>query len=115
MTIEKKTEPNRTILIVGGNRINYPKDCSMPMADLLTVKILLSIVLLIPKAKFITMDVKSFYLNTPLKRYKYIHLKIEDILEDIKQQYKLSEKVICNGWVYVEIRKGMYSSPQQIC
>ena len=58
------------------------------------------------------MGMKNFYLNTPLKRYKYLCLKIEGILEDVKQQYKLSEEVKNNEWVYVAIRKGMYSLPQ---
>ena len=29
------------------------------------------------------MDIKKFYLNTPLKRYEYLHTKIEDILENV--------------------------------
>ena len=37
---------------------------------------------------------------------------MEDIPEDVKQQYKLSEKVMHNGWLYVEIRKGVYDLPQ---
>ena len=84
----------------------------MPTADLLTIKILLNSDISTLKANFMKMGMKNFYLNTPLKRYKYLCLKIEDILEDVKQQYKLSEEVKNNGWVYVAIRKGMYSLPQ---
>ena len=36
----------------------------------------------------------------------------EDILDDVKQQSELSEKVIQHGWVYMETRKGTYGFPQ---
>ena len=82
------------------------------MADLLTVKILLNRVILTPKAKFMALDIKKIYLNTPLKWYKYLWLKIEGILKDVKQRFKLSEKVMQDRWVYVTIRKGIYGLPQ---
>ena len=39
---EKKDGKNRTRLTVGIDIINYPGDCGMPTADLLTVKLLLN-------------------------------------------------------------------------
>ena len=59
-----------------------------------------------------TMDIKNFDLNTPLKQYKYLQLKLTDIPEYIQQQYELHTKVSSEGWVYVEIRKGMYGLQQ---
>ena len=64
---QNKAETNRTRLTVGGNRINYPFDVGTPTADLVLVKILLNSVISTPGAKFMTADVKNFYLNTPLK------------------------------------------------
>ena len=61
-----------------------------------------------------TLDIKNFYLNTPLKQYIYLWLKTEYIQVDERQQYKLNEKVTHGGWVYMEIRKGMYSLPQAV-
>ena len=55
-----------------------------------------------------TMDVKNFYLNTPLKQYKYLCLKVADIPEDVRHEYKLNEKVTPEGWVYVKVQKGIY-------
>ena len=54
-----------------------------------------------------TLDVKNFYLNTPMERFEYVRIRIEDIPEEIITEYNLREKV-CNGNTYVEIRKGMY-------
>ena len=95
-----KAKLNRMGLAMGGDHINYPDDCGTPTADLLTIKILLNSVISTPNTKFMTI--------TPLKPYKYLQLKMEDIPEDAKQEYKLSEKVTPDGWVYVEVQKGMY-------
>ena len=59
-----------------------------------------------------TMDIKIFYLNTLLKRYKYLHLKLADIPPDVIEQCVLHEKATDDGWVYVKICKGMYGLPQ---
>ena len=107
-----KAEPNRTRLTVGGNRINYPDDVGTPTADLLTVKHLLNSTVSTPNAKFMTIDIKDFYLSTKLKRFEYLRLKLDDLPDDVIEHYKLREKVNKNGYVYVEIQGGMYGLPQ---
>ncbi|KAL7481488.1 hypothetical protein ACHAW6_008828, partial [Cyclotella cf. meneghiniana] len=57
-------------------------------------------------------DIKSFYLNTLLKRLEYIKLKLNNLPEDVIAYYTLQEKATLEGFVYVEIRKGMYGLPQ---
>ncbi len=56
---------------MGGNLINYPGDCGTPTANLLTIKLLLNSVISTPSAKFMMLDLKDFYLMTPMKSYKY--------------------------------------------
>ena len=60
-----KEEKHRTRLTVGGDRINYPDDCGTPTSDLLTVKLLFNSVISTEGAKFMSLDIKNFYLNTP--------------------------------------------------
>ncbi len=67
---EKIDEPNRMRLVAGGDRVHYPGDAGTPTADLLTVKLLLNSIISTPNAKFMTMDIKDFYLNTPMARYE---------------------------------------------
>ena len=62
-------------LTVRGDRINYLDNCSTPMADLLTVKLLLNSVISIPEARYMTLDIKNLNLNTPLKQYEYLRFK----------------------------------------
>jgi hypothetical protein len=60
----------------------------------------------------VTLDIKDFYLNMPMKRYEYMRLKLADIPEEIIEEYTLREVVTDNGYVYCKIRKGMYGLPQ---
>ena len=106
-----KKDPNRTRITVGGNLINYPDDVGTPTADLLTVKLLLNSVVSTPGAKFMTLDIKNFYLCTPLKRKEYVRMKLEDFPEDIIELYDLKSKVK-NGAIYVSVKRGMYGLPQ---
>jgi hypothetical protein len=60
-----------TRITMGGDLINYPGNCGTPTADLLTVKLLLNSVISTPNARFMTLDLKDFYLMAPMKRYEY--------------------------------------------
>ena len=41
-----------------------------------------------------------------------MHLKLADTPPDVTVQYWLQDKAMEDGWVYVEIWKGMYGLPQ---
>ena len=47
------------------------------------VKILVNSVISTIEAKFMTVDITNFYLNTPLKQYEYVWLQLEEIPEEI--------------------------------
>jgi len=108
----QKESPFRTRLTVGGDRVNYPGDVGTPTADLLLAKIMFNSVVSTKNAKFMTLDIGNFYLNTPLKRYEYVRLKLTDIPEEIIVQYNLRAMATPDGYVYIEISKGMYGLPQ---
>jgi hypothetical protein len=68
---------NHTRITMGRNLANYPDDCGTPIADLLTVKLMLNSIISTPNAKFMTIDLKDFYLLTPMSQYKYFRMKLE--------------------------------------
>ncbi len=109
---EKTKEPNRTRLVAGGDRVHYPFDAGMLTANLFTVKLLINSVISTPSARFFTMDIKNFYLCTPMSRYKYMRLKLSDMPEDVIEHYKLHDIANTDGYVYCEIQQGMYGLPQ---
>ena len=83
-----KKETHRTRITAGGDRINYPKDVGTPTAVTL-VKTFFNSVILTIGATCVMLEVKDFYLNTPMKRYKYMRIKITDIPGEIIEHYKL--------------------------
>ena len=108
----EKSDPYLTTITVGGYRVNHPGDCGTPTMELTTVKILLNIVVSTPNAKFMTIDIKYFYLNTPMEMNKYMRLKISNPPESVVQKNNLEEKVTKYGYVNVEIMWGVYGLPQ---
>ena len=47
-----------------------------------------------------------------MTRYEYMRLKLADMPDDVIAHYKLQEVATPDGYVYCEIRKGMYGLPQ---
>jgi hypothetical protein len=107
----EKKEPNRTRFVVGGDRINYPGEVATPTADMLVAKILFNSVISTKGAKFMTIDISNFYLNTPMKRPEYIRLNIRDIPKEIINEYKLNDIVDKDGSIYLAAIRGMYGLP----
>jgi hypothetical protein len=97
---------------MGGNLINYPDDCGTPTADLITVKILLNSIVSTLNAKFMTIDLKDFYLMTPMTRKEYFRMKLDLFPTDIIEEYKLRDVADPDGNVYCKVTRGMYGLPQ---
>jgi hypothetical protein len=95
-----------------GNLINYPSDCGIPTADLITVKLLFNSVISTPQAKFMCINIKDFYLCTPMSQYEYFRMKLELFSDDIIKEYNLCSKVDTRGDVHCEVRQGMCGLPQ---
>ncbi len=106
-----KEEKECTRLTAGGDRINYPNDCGTPMVDMTLLKILVNSIISTPNAKCIMMDIKDFYLNTPMKRPEYTCLKTSDMPNEVIEQYDLKSLVTHDGYVYCKTSKGMYGLP----
>jgi len=61
---------------------------------------------------FLGIELANFYLNTPMTDPEYMRLRLDIIPEEIIEKYKLRDLVDKEGWVYIEIQKGMYGLPQ---
>jgi hypothetical protein len=109
---EKIEEPNQTRLVAGGNRVHYTGNAGTPTANLLTVKLLINSTISTPNEKYMTMDIKDFYLNNPMSLYEYMRLQIASIPDDVIKHYNITDHVTPDGYVYCNIQKGMYGLPQ---
>ena len=72
------------------------------------MKLLLNIIVSTINTHFMTIDIKYFYLNTPMARSEYMRLKLSDLPERVVQQYNLEAKATRGGYVHVDIRRGMH-------
>jgi hypothetical protein len=79
---DHKEEKERTRLTVGGNQIEYPGDNSTQTAGLTTAKIIINSVISTLVAKFLVIDIKNFYLNTPLGRFEYIVINLPSLPQE---------------------------------
>jgi hypothetical protein len=57
------------------------------------------------------MDIKNYYIGTPLPRFEYMKMLLSRFPEEIIQKYNLNALAV-DGWVYIEIRNGMYGLKQ---
>jgi hypothetical protein len=62
-------------------------------------KILINSTLSTADAAMMMMDIKNYYLGTPLPRFEYMKMLLS--------RFNLGTLAV-DGWVYIEIRKGMY-------
>ena len=109
-----KTEPYRVRITVGGNRLNYVEDAGSPAANLLETKVLINSTISDANkgGKFMTADIKDYFLATSMKKTEYMKVKLKHIPEDIRIKYNLYDKVTSNEYVYIKIKKGMYGLKQ---
>ena len=78
---------------------------------MLTFKLLLKIIVSTPNKKFISINIKDFYLNMPMPCYEYMRLKLSDLPDSVIRQYNMRGKVAKDDYIYTEIRRGMYGLP----
>ncbi len=90
-------------MVAGGDRVHYPGNARTPTANLLTVKLLIDSTISTPNAKYMTMDIKDFHLNTPMARYEYMQLQIADMTDDVIKHYNLTDLATPDGYIYCEI------------
>jgi hypothetical protein len=106
-----KQEKERVRLTVGGDKLDYSSDVATSTADITTFKILINSTLSTEDAAMMMMDIKNYYLGTPLPRFEYMKMLLSRFPKEIIQKYNLTALAV-DGWVYIEIRKGMYGLKQ---
>ena len=109
-----KSEPYRVRIVVGGDKLTYAEDAASPATDLLETKILLNSTISDASkgARFLSADLKDFFLVSPMKTPEYMKVHISKFSPDIIAQYKLEQLQDSNGYIYIKIKKGMYGLKQ---
>jgi hypothetical protein len=108
----QKEEKHCTRLTIGGNLIDYPGNVSAPTGSLITYKLHCNDIISTKGARCMNMDIHNFYLNTPLPKPEYMKIHISLIPQEIIDVYELWNIVDDQGYVFIQINKGMYGLPQ---
>jgi hypothetical protein len=82
--------------MAGRNRINYPGELLTCTANLTMSKLMWNSILSTEGAKYMCLDIKNFYLTTPLDRFEYMRMPIALFPEWIIKQYNL-----CLKWFHL--------------
>jgi hypothetical protein len=103
----QKKDPHCVRITVGRNLIKYPFKLTKRTADMLSSKIMRNSVVSTLDARFAGANIKNMYLKTPLDWYEYMRMPLDLFPDNIVDHYNLRRKAK-NGFVYMEIQKGMY-------
>jgi hypothetical protein len=106
-----KAEPWRIRMTVGGDRLIVDFDVRSPAISMLDMKLHINSVISDAKhgARYCTADLKDFFLQSFMKVYQYMRIHRRYLPQAIIDEYKLTpEHFDTNGYIYMEIRKGMY-------
>jgi hypothetical protein len=97
--------------MAGKGRIAYAGSITTTTTDITTTKLLFNSVVSTPNGRFMTIDLKDFYLCSDLPKYECVRIPIYMIPPSIIDLSKLHNKIY-SGHVYTKVRKGMYDLPQ---
>jgi hypothetical protein len=115
--LKLKTKPNGVVEYrvrgtIGGNLIDYAGVVAANTADLTTIKLLLNSVVSDSASDWMTLDIKDFYLNTPLDRKEYMVIHSSQIPETFFAHHDIKNLCGTKGYYLMEISKGIYGLPQ---
>ena len=104
----QKSETHRVRLTAGGDKLDYPGYPSSPVVSLLNVKIHINSTISRAKnnARYMCIDINTFYLGNPMKYFQYMCIHKKFISREVLNEYDIifdDRDFIC-----MEIRRGMY-------
>ena len=103
-----KAKTHRVRICVGGDKLDFPGDPSSPAVSVTNAKLHINSTISDAKrgARYLVMDIKNFYLGNKLTYYQYIRVHISMIPQEVLAEYGLAAE--SDGYVYFEVRKGIY-------
>ncbi len=95
----QKEDPNRIQIVAGGNLIDSTGELLVPTANIDTAKLHWNSVVSTALAKYMCIDIKSFYLSAALEYYKYMKIPYALFPQWTIKQYGL-DKHEHNGYIF---------------
>ena len=103
-------------MTAGGDRLDYPGDASSPAVSILDAKLHINSTISDAHkgARYFCIDLKNFYLGTPMTNYQYISVLQKMIRKEVWDDPRYTIHISADGFVYLEIRRGMYGLKEAV-
>ena len=97
-------------MTAGGDKLDYPGDASSPTVSMPDAKIHISSTISDAKhrARYLGLDIKKYYLGTPMDYFQYMRVHPSVIPKEVWDDPNYDINIANDGYVYLEIRRGMY-------
>ena len=109
-----KSDKERIRLCAGGDQLPYDGPLKTPTVDITTVKLHANSTISTKGARYMTGDIKYFYLGTPIKNDEYAKFHRKNIPQEFIDLNNLEHLIDEQGFIYVEIQRGMYGLKQTL-
>ena len=98
-------------MTVGGDHLDAYQDVRSPAVSIIDTKLHINSTISDAKhgARYCTADLKDFFLTSDMKFFQYIHIHQWYLPQEVIDACALTDAYFdSKGYVYLEIRKGMY-------
>jgi hypothetical protein len=95
-------------MTAGGDKLDYPGDASSSAISMLDAKLHINSTISDVKngARYLGLDIKNFYLGTPMMTYfQYICVRHSIIPQEVWDDHHYTIPITGDGYVYLEIRR----------
>ena len=108
-----KTEPWWVRIVAGGDKLTYDADTGSTAASLLETKILITSTISDASkgARFMSLDLKDFFLATPMIHPEYMTVPFKFLPNNKCTKYNLHD-IVHDNYIYTKINKGVYGLKQ---
>jgi hypothetical protein len=106
----QKTETHRVRMTAGIDKLDHPGDASSPAVSMLDAKLHINSTISDAKngARYLGLDIKNFYLSTPMSYFQYIRVRPSIIPKEVWDNHRYTIPIASEGYIYLEIRRSMY-------
>jgi hypothetical protein len=96
-------------MTAGGDQLDYPGNASSPAVAMLDAKLHINSTISDASrgARYMGINIKNYYLGTPMKYYQYICILAKMIHQEVWDGPRYAPHIEADGFVYLKIRRGM--------
>ena len=100
-----KEEMHCVRITVDRDRLTYNDDASSPATDMLETKTLFNSIMFNARkgARFMTLDIKDYFLATPMRDPEHVWVQLKHMPEDIRKRHGMMNIVTKDEWACIKI------------